>query len=128
MKNELTEIELQKIIHQVLEEHTDIMYIPDIAPYILEKLGNAGFRCVGDNMVAIRKEEYEELKRRPSTKEWVETCRGRIEQTRKETAKNMLKEITKPVNTLTRLGYTQYVLYQNDIDKLAKEYGVEVER
>lgn len=51
---------------------------------------------------------------------------AKIEQEKKEQARDILNEITKPVNTLTRLGFTQYILYQNDIDKLAKEYGVEL--
>lgn len=49
-----------------------------------------------------------------------------IEQEKKEQAREILEKITSPVNTMTRLGYTQYVMYQNDIDKLAEEYGVKL--
>ena len=129
MKNELTEIELRKIIHQVLEEHIGIMYIPDIAPYILEKLGNAGFRCVGDNMIAIEKEEYDDLKHRPSTREWVETCRGRIEQARKETAREILQRIFNKdeCGDLGEFCGTGWIYDIDEANAIFKEYGVEVE-
>lgn len=49
-----------------------------------------------------------------------------IEQEKREQAREILEKITSPVNTMTSLGYTQYVIYQNDIDKLAEEYGVKL--
>ena len=51
------------------------------------------YRKVTDGAVVISKEEYDDLKRRPSTREWVDTCRGRIEQARKETAKEILSKL-----------------------------------
>ena len=60
MKGEFMAIELRMIIHEVLEEHTDIRYIPDLAPYILEKLKNDGFHLVGNNMIVLNISENNE--------------------------------------------------------------------
>ena len=50
------------------------------------------------------------------------------EEAQKEATKKLLAEITKPANTITKLGgYVQYVLHVDDIDKLTKEFGVEVD-
>ena len=77
----MDEQELRKIISEVLQENPTVMYIPDLAPYLLKKIDNEGYRKIPEGAVVISKEEYDELKHRPSMRELVDTCRGRIEQT-----------------------------------------------
>ena len=87
---------------------------------LAKSLYGIGYQKIPEGAVVLSKEEYDDLKRRPSTREWVDTCRGRIEQTRKGTAREILQEFWK----------IQWV--QSELDnvciRLAKEYGVEVEK
>ena len=131
MKNELTEIELRKIIHQVLEEHTDIIYIPDLAPYILEKLGNAGFRRVGDNTVVISKDEYYELmdKSVRNAIHKLAEIGDAIENARNVTAREIFADIERTLHDFySKNSILTCYDALNHIAFVADKYGVEVEK
>ena len=85
-------------------------------------------RKIPDGAVVISKEEYDDLKHRPSTRKWVETCRGRIEQARKEMAVEIFNKIKdKVLSEHTDDGYDYEAVDMWDIEDIFKEYGVEVE-
>ena len=127
MKNELTEIEMRKIMHQVLEEHIDIMYIPDLAPYILEKLGNAGFRRVGDDVMVLSKEDLQKYAKdciigEIAGYDILQAAFARAErwkdEARRETARDILQ-------VLSQYGDRDEALRRHILD-IADEYGVGV--
>ena len=93
-----------------------------------EKAINAGYQKIQEDSIVLSKEEYDDLKRRPSTREWVDTCRGRMEQASKETTKEIFNKIKNKVlseNTDDGYGYESIDMW--DIEDIFKEYGVEVE-
>lgn len=73
---------------------------------------------------------------RSSTREWVEACEEKVEQARKETAREILnrlkylskenaRDYTKWDGNIVRAVDVEYIL--NDIEEIVKEYGVEVD-
>lgn len=122
----MDEQELRKIISEVLQENPRVMYIPALAPYLLEKLDKVGYRRVGDNMVAIEKEEYERLKQEETYRllygrSWTAKRKDDYEEARKETAKEIFEKIHQ------KEGYYPLACVgtsQNDMIAIAKEYGI----
>lgn len=80
-----------------------------------EKLYNAGYRKIPENAVVLTKEEYIDLSRNYVTEQ--------IEQVRKETAEKILNELIDSSNKITFFDCRMAL----GLDKLAKQYGVEVE-
>lgn len=80
-----------------------------------EALYNAGYRKIPENAVVLTKEEYIDLSRNYVTEQ--------IEQVRKETAEKILNELIDSSNKITFFDCRMAL----GLDKLAKQYGVEVE-
>ena len=82
---------------------------------IAEGLYNTGYRKIPENAVVLTKEEYIDLSRNYVTEQ--------IEQVRKETAKEILNELIDSSNKITFFDCRMAL----GLDKLAEQYGVEVE-
>lgn len=119
MKTKQEQIEEMKTL--LLETYIECLDMPatDKKPNLYDmdanKLYNAGYRKIPENAVVLTKEEYIDLSRNYVTEQ--------IEQVRKETAEKILNELIDSSNKITFFDCRMAL----GLDKLAKQYGVEVE-
>ena len=126
----MNEKELRKIISEVLHENPRVMYIPDLAPYLLEKLDNACYGKIPEGSVVLSMEEYEKLKQ----DETYRLLYGRsltakrkddYDLARKITAKEILQGFYDLLELITDNNSAKALLHH--IEQERTEYGVEVE-
>lgn len=132
--------ELAKIIRTILEDRTDIKYIPDLDFPIAKEVLKHYQPKLPEDSVVLTKEEYEQLKQTiiSQLEESTKLCTHltqKIIDTRKETAREILKEIRKYLDTVPQVppdyysddwGYLTKDV-DNGLNELAKQYGVEVD-
>lgn len=131
----MDEKELRKIISEVLRENYRVMYIPDLAPYLIEKLDKAGYHKIQEGDVVLSKEEYEGLKKRVHALEHLATCYSEQIDWDNDTRKKTAKEIFDEVMELARNYYpsidhyciSEKAISLQKIKKLMEKYCVEVE-
>lgn len=86
---------------------------------------NAGYRKILDGAVVLTKDEWE--KYQITQRDWNAIYYDGIDKARKETAREILQSLSSVIHDNTRYGNNFVVVYTNDLDEIAKQFGVEVE-
>ena len=137
----MDEKELRKIISEVLHENPRVMYIPDLAPYLLEKIDKVGYRKIPEGDVVISKKEYDNLF---DFNLWLlskvdyvyQVSQKGVDSARQKTATEILQRLCALMltesHTYKKLDGNMVDCIEadkvmGDMDEIAKEYGVEVE-
>lgn len=116
--------ELAKIIRFVLENRTDIQYIPDLAFPIAKELLKHYQPKLPENAVVIP----EKITEQTSPSDLIKIAKYN-ESVRKETAEEILKELYMHVSSDYLCGLRnphKNAVYMGLVEKIAKQYGVEI--
>lgn len=112
--------------------------------YTVKRLINKNYRKIADDEIVIKNSEYKDLrlakyKAMAEAIEYEKTAYKKLETAKQETAREVINKLLEKINALISMGKKYYAIESNDayflnvyvllneIEQLAKEYGVDLE-
>lgn len=106
--------EITNEIRPILENRTDIRYIPNLDKPIAKELISLGYQKVDKDSVVLNQEEWKNLH-----EDYAKALYEKEKQTRKETAREIIKWFKENALDIPSDEY---------INEFAKQYGVEIKK